>query len=126
MHIVASFDYASSLEMAFLKLEQNGIEKKNIVAIPLDKRAEDSMLSDTLQHSDGKSLLDKAAIIGLILMIFGFIYGYVLAWGPIIFNLEGATSIVAPNTLGNKVHKTRTKNKSKQEHTPKRKFHFNK
>ncbi|MDQ0252668.1 hypothetical protein J2S74_000040 [Evansella vedderi] len=89
MHIVASFEYSTTLELALNKLEENGIKKGDIVVIPLDKREEESMVLDTLHHSDGKSLIDIAAILGTIFMLLGTIYGFILEWGPIIWGLIG-------------------------------------
>jgi hypothetical protein len=69
MYIIASFEYSTTLELALNKLEQNGIKKENIVAVPLDNRVEEPLLFDTIHHSDGKSLIDTPAILGTIFMI---------------------------------------------------------
>ncbi|WP_163538706.1 hypothetical protein [Gracilibacillus sp. YIM 98692] len=89
MHIVSAFEYNTELELALLKLEENGIHKEQIVAIPLDKRKEQGRLFDTIHRSDGISMVDLAFILGTIGMLLGIIYGYVHTWGPIFLGFMG-------------------------------------
>ncbi|WP_274363421.1 hypothetical protein [Paenibacillus thermotolerans] len=89
MHIVATFEYSTELEMCLEKLKSRGIGPENIVAIPIDRRVERSQIFDTIHRSDGKSLVDAACISGVIFMLLGSIYGFVLAWGPIIWGFIG-------------------------------------
>lgn len=89
MHIIATFEYSISLELALSELENIGIPKKKISAFPLDKRTEKGKLFDSMHHSDGISLFDLAAVLGAIFMLLGSIYGYVLKLGPILWGAFG-------------------------------------
>lgn len=89
MHIVSGFEYKTEIELVLKKLEQKGINKKQIVAIPLDKRNGKIRIFDTIHHSDGVSVVDLAFIFGMICMLLGVIYGYVVEWGPIFLGLVG-------------------------------------
>jgi hypothetical protein len=89
MYIVSTFEYSTYLELAITGLEKQGIKRENILAIPLDRRAEERKLFDTLHRSDGVSLFDGAAVLGTIFMVLGTIYGFVWEWGPIIWGLIG-------------------------------------
>lgn len=92
MHVYASFDYSAFLELAITDLEKRGIAREHILAVPLDKRVEERMVLDTIHRADGMSLFDGAMVLGAILMTLGVIYGFVLAWGPIIWGLIGLLS----------------------------------
>ncbi|CAG7645787.1 hypothetical protein ACFQI7_26135 [Paenibacillus allorhizosphaerae] len=113
MHVVAAFEYSTSLEMALQKLEQKGIGKENIVAVPLDRRIEESKLFDTIHRSDGKSLLDVACIWGVICMLLGTIYGFVLTWGPILWGLIGLVFGLLFGFCIDYLHMKRVKKRSK-------------
>lgn len=89
MYIISSFEYSTSLEMMLYELNKKGISKEDILAFPLDRRAEEAKLFDSIHRSDGKSLLDIAAFLGSIFMILGSIYGYLFKWGPILWALIG-------------------------------------
>lgn len=92
MHVIGSFEYSPQLELAIKKLEEKGIQRQHIVAIPLDEREEKIKLFDTIHRADGVSLLDLAFILGTIFMLLGAIYGFVLEWGPIIWGFIGLIS----------------------------------
>ena len=89
MYMVASFVQTVFLELAITKLEQKGIPKERILAIPLERRANDKQILDTINHSDGVSQIDGAAVLGTIFMVLGTIYGFELKWGPVIWGLIG-------------------------------------
>lgn len=89
MYLLASFNYSLHTEIAITKLEDIGIKKEHILAVPLELRGEKPNIFDTIHHSDGISLFDGGAILGCICMVLGVIYGFVLAWGPIIWGLLG-------------------------------------
>ena len=89
MYVISTFTYSIYLELAISELELKGISRKKILAIPLDKRKEKRKIFDTINQSDGISLIDIALILGTVFMVLGFIYGFVLAWGPIIWGLIG-------------------------------------
>lgn len=89
MHVVGSFHYCFHTEIAIARLEQLGIAKDQIYAVPLQVRGETRHIFDTIHHSDGISLFDGGAILGTALMTLGVIYGFDLQWGPIIWGLIG-------------------------------------
>ena len=89
MYLVASFQYCMHTEIAIAKLEDMGIKKEQILAVPLEIRGETRNIFDTIHHSDGLSMLDGGAILGTAGMVLGVIYGFVLEWGPIIWGLLG-------------------------------------
>ena len=89
MHIISSFEHSAFLELALNTLQEKGIEKENIVAVPLQNRKEQPKLFDTIHRSDGESLLDLAAVLGTIFSVLGASFGFVLTWGPIIWGLLG-------------------------------------
>ncbi|MFD1738198.1 hypothetical protein ACFSCX_16850 [Bacillus salitolerans] len=90
--IIATFENTIYIELAVSSLEQIGIPKERIFAAPLDKRTEPRRVFDSIYQADGYSLFDLGAILGTCLMLLGSIYGYVLAWGPIIWGIIGAVS----------------------------------
>ncbi|MRG86868.1 hypothetical protein [Salinibacillus xinjiangensis] len=92
MHVIASFPFSTNVELALKKLEENGVLKNNIVAIPLKSIKNGDHILDTLYQSDGHGTLDLGFILGTIFMLLGAIYGFVLTWGPIIWGLIGLIS----------------------------------
>ncbi len=92
MMVIATFENSIYIELAISALEQKGIPKDKIFAVPLDKRQEPKQIFDTIHQSDGVSIFDAGAILGTCFMLLGAIYGQVLAWGPIIWGIIGAVS----------------------------------
>jgi len=89
MYIISTFDYSINLEIAITSIQMKGVTKENIFAVPVDKANEKLNLIDTIHHSDSVSLIDLAAILGAIFMLFGSIYGFVLDWGPVWWGIIG-------------------------------------
>ena len=89
MHIISSFEHSAFFELAINHLQEKGIEKENIVAVPLQNMKDQPKLFDTIHRSDGESLLDSAAILGTVFSVLGASFGFVLTWGPIIWGLLG-------------------------------------
>lgn len=89
MYIVSSFEHTVQLETAITAVEMKGIPKADILAVPLDKRNDEPMLFDRLHTSDSLSMLDIPIITGAVFALLGFIYGFILSWGPIIWALIG-------------------------------------
>jgi len=87
MHVVASFEHSNFLELAITDLEQKGIEKNRICAIPLNKMVKERSLVDTLHQADGQSMFDLPAILATIAMTLGVTWGFMWKWGPIIWGL---------------------------------------
>jgi hypothetical protein len=89
LYVIATFEQTIFLELVITALEQKGIVKEKILAVPMDKRTEPRKLFDTIHRSDGFSMFDAAAILGTCFMLLGSIYGYILKWGPIIWGIIG-------------------------------------
>ncbi|MBP2642478.1 MAG: hypothetical protein H6Q67_365 [Firmicutes bacterium] len=87
MHVVASFEHSNFLELAISDLEEKGVEKNRICAIPLHKMVKERALFDTLHRADGQSMLDLPAIMATIFMTLGVCWGFMWKWGPIIWGL---------------------------------------
>ncbi len=92
MYIFASFEQSVFLELAITELEQKGIFKSKIMAVPLNSRMKERQLFDTIHRADGLSLFDLAAILATCFMLLGVIYGFVLTLGPILWGLIGFVS----------------------------------
>ncbi|WP_308634380.1 hypothetical protein [Paenibacillus silvisoli] len=89
MYLIASFEQTIFLEIALKTLEQQGIRKGQILAVPLDKGPEARRVFDTMHYADGYSLFDVAAVLATCGMLLGAIYGFVLEWGPILWGIIG-------------------------------------
>jgi hypothetical protein len=89
MYIVSAFEHSIRLETAVTAVEMKGIPKEKILAVPLDKRNEGRMLFDTIHQSDGISMFDFPVILAAIFGLLGLIYGFLLAWGPVLWALIG-------------------------------------
>lgn len=88
MYLISTFYHSFELEMLIKDLEKTGIPKNKILAIPLIK--EPPQLNHVSATSTGgNNLLDIPLAIGTATMLLGVIYGYVLAWGPILWGLIG-------------------------------------
>lgn len=89
IYLIASFHYCMHTEIAIAKVEELGIKKEQILVVPLELKGETRNIFDTIHHADGVSMFDGGAILGCVLMVLGVIYGFVWAWGPIIWGLLG-------------------------------------
>lgn len=89
MYIVSNFEYSNKLEMAVTAIEMKGIPKQDILAVPMDKKADDKMLVDRTHSSDSVSMFDVPMILAALFALFGLIYGFLLEWGPILWALIG-------------------------------------
>lgn len=89
MYLAASFHFCLHTELAIAKVEELGVKKEQILAVPLQVRGETGNIFDTIHHADGISLFDGGAILGTACMVLGVIYGFVWEWGPIIWGLLG-------------------------------------
>lgn len=84
MYIVASFTLNKNLERALAELKHSGIQRKHILALPLD-----TQVNRQQYDSYKKTLFEAAPIAGTIVTLFGVIYGFVLEWGPVLWGLIG-------------------------------------
>jgi hypothetical protein len=57
--------------------------------VPLDTRAPKPALFDRLHSSDSRSMIDLPMILAALFSLFGLIYGFLLAWGPVLWALIG-------------------------------------
>jgi hypothetical protein len=89
MFITATFEYSEYLELAISELEQHGIIRERIVAIPLDKKVEKRKILDTIHRADGVSQIDGAMVLGAVFMELGVVYGYFWKLGPVLWGLIG-------------------------------------
>ena len=89
MYVAANFEQTIKLESAITAIEMKGVPREHILAVPMDKRNEDRMLFDRTHSSDSMSMLDLPMITAAIFAVFGLIYGFILAWGPILWALIG-------------------------------------
>jgi hypothetical protein len=85
---VSAFQHSFYLELAIIDLEQIGVPKENILALPLDKNNPNPP-SVKAAHKDGTSYVDLVFIFSMVCMLLGAIYGFIWAWGPIIWGLIG-------------------------------------
>lgn len=88
MHLVSVFQHTIYLELAIIDLEQIGVPKERILALPLDKHGL-HMTSVQASHKEGNNDVDLLFICSMLGMLFGAIYGFVLTFGPVIWGLVG-------------------------------------
>ena len=87
--ITATFDHSQFIELAITELEERGLSKEKILAIPLIQEERSFAILDTIHRADGVSIFDTAAVFATTGMTLGVIYGFILTWGPIIWGLLG-------------------------------------
>jgi hypothetical protein len=90
LQVFSIFEHSPSLELAITKLEQEGIEKKNIFAIPIEESEETLKIFDSIHDADGFSFLDKSMALAVVIGVVGTSIGFNLKWGPIIWGLIAA------------------------------------
>ncbi len=90
MYLLSSFEHSNKLEAAITELQMRGVPKTSILAVPLDKKNEGRALFDSVHSSDGISMLALPLILSMLGTFFGVIYGFQLAWGPILWGVIGA------------------------------------
>lgn len=111
LYIVASFQHSKEIEIALAELNNMGLNKSHVLVLPLDKKEIASKTFDSIEMSDRESLIDIAAILGMIFMLLGAIYGFVLTWGPILWALIG---LITGIILGFLIKFSYLKNKQKK------------
>jgi hypothetical protein len=89
LQIFSTFEHSTYIELAITAVEKVGIQKNNILAVPLMNRVQERKLFDTLHQADGISLFDKGAAIGTAFSVIGASVGFVLEWGPIFWGIIG-------------------------------------
>ncbi|MDR3565784.1 MAG: hypothetical protein P4N59_30705 [Negativicutes bacterium] len=89
MLIAATFDHSQFVELAITELEEKGIAKEKILAIPLVQEHKEFAILDTIHRADGVSIFDTASVFATAGMTLGVVYGFIWTWGPIIWGLIG-------------------------------------
>jgi len=89
MYITASFENDVSLKLALKDIQNKGIENKNILCIPLDKRVNTENFYDTIHRTDGKSTMGIPFVLATVFSLLGSIYGFIFKWGPITWAIIG-------------------------------------
>jgi hypothetical protein len=92
MYVAATFKQTVEVELAVTALEGAGIAKHSILAVPVETKAHSGRLFDTTYASSGDSLLDLPLILGALVCLFGCIYGFILAWGPVVWGFIGGAA----------------------------------
>ncbi|WP_047985497.1 hypothetical protein [Ornithinibacillus californiensis] len=90
MQVFSIFEHSPSIELAITKLEQEGVEKRNIFVVPIEESNESLKVFDSIHDADGFSFLDKSMALAVALGVVGTSLGFILEWGPIIWGLIAA------------------------------------
>ncbi|HEX7064701.1 MAG TPA: hypothetical protein VF199_06505 [Bacillales bacterium] len=114
LYIFATFDHSTYLELALAAMEENGIHREKILAVPINRRNPKKRLFDTIHSSDGVSLLDSGMALATAFSVIGASYGFVLKWGPIIWGLVGAVAGASIGILGSLILYWRKHSKEKR------------
>ncbi|RIX50097.1 hypothetical protein D3P08_21330 [Paenibacillus nanensis] len=89
VHLIATFEHSTFVEMVIHDIEKLGVPAQNIVALPMENVESPTQILDTIHRVDGRSVLDGAMMGATIFSVLGAIYGFVLYWGPVIWGLIG-------------------------------------
>jgi hypothetical protein len=90
MYVVAGFESNDFLEIAICHLTTDVVTEKDIVVIPIESKTKlDANVLDTLNYSDGISLIDGITACGMLGMLSGVIYGSQVRIGPVAIGLIG-------------------------------------
>ena len=89
MYLLSTFEQNEYLELAISSLEQQGIPKEYILAVPLDMNRKKQVLGDSIHSSDGTSFAEITFLVSTFFGALGSIIGFRLPWGPIAMGLAG-------------------------------------
>lgn len=89
VYVTASYEHSIMLELVISELRQKGIAEGQICAIPMNVPRKERQLMDTIHRADGLSMFDLATALGAFFMLFGVMWGFMWAWGPILWGLIG-------------------------------------
>lgn len=84
----STFQHSHYVELAISKLQAREIT--DLYAVPLDNRASELKLVDTMHGTDGISLVDIGLVLAMMGGTIGVARGFKLAWGPVFWGLIGA------------------------------------
>jgi hypothetical protein len=89
MYVVSLFKQTLQVELAVTALEQEGVPKKNLLAVPVEKTMPGRKIFDSMHSATGESVFDLPMIFGAFVALLGCVYGFILAWGPVIWGIIG-------------------------------------
>ncbi|HWR09442.1 hypothetical protein [Sporomusa sp.] len=89
MYIIATYNHSLYLEVALAQLAEQGLGKDKIIAVPLHRQQISVSIFDSINDTDGVSLLGGSLAFGTATMVLATIYGFVWHWGPIVWGLIG-------------------------------------
>ncbi|MEL7633805.1 hypothetical protein [Sporomusa sphaeroides] len=89
MYIIATYRQSLNLELAVARLEEQGLGKANIMAVPLQCQRTSVHVLTSMQDTDGLGLVGGSLAFGTVTMVLATIYGFVWYWGPIVWGLIG-------------------------------------
>lgn len=92
MYVLSVFKQSLQVELAVTALTEEGVAGRDILAVPVEKTIDKKRLFDTMYSSTGDSLMDLPMILAAFAALFGSIYGFILAWGPIVWGVIGAAA----------------------------------
>ncbi|OLS33669.1 hypothetical protein [Bacillus sp. MRMR6] len=95
MPVISIFEHSLKLELAISELEQHQIPQEKILAASINKNGLEKKYLDPY-NADGLNLF-LISCIGMILMLIGTIYGFVLYLGPVLWGLIG---LIAGSLIG--------------------------
>jgi hypothetical protein len=90
MYVISTFDQTIHVELAVTAVEEAGISRKDILAVPIERTLLGGRLFDTMRTATGDSVFDLPMILAAFLSLFGCIYGFILSWGPVVWGVIGA------------------------------------
>lgn len=87
IYIVSVYKQSLQVELAVTALEEEGIGKNDILAVPVEKETRRKKLYDTMRSSTGDSVFDMPMALGSLTTLFGCVYGFKLTWGPVLWGI---------------------------------------
>ncbi|MBB6214511.1 hypothetical protein HNQ80_000591 [Anaerosolibacter carboniphilus] len=90
MLIIGAFKYSIELEEALGELENNGISRKHILAVPMNTYVGTSIDFISESHDFYSKGIEVGMACATACSVIGTSMGFVLRWGPIIWGLTAA------------------------------------
>lgn len=116
MYVFSTFEHSTYLELVLNVLEEKGIQRKDILAVPIETKRVYAKLFDTIHSSDNISMFDKGMALATAFSVIGASYGFVLEWGPIFWGIIGAVTGFFLGFLWDYLKHKRERSKSKKTH----------
>lgn len=90
MLIVSTFEHSIELEQALAVIEQSGIHSSHILAVPMDASPDHSFSFSSEASEQAHRAFGVGMACATACGVLGTAYGFVLAWGPLIWGLAAA------------------------------------